>query len=200
MIPRPNFSNAASSYYLHNARRYNSSYNLQDGLRKFMRCVPQPAVIITTCCSENHKIRRGITVSSFNTLSMAEHPLVSFNVQLPSRFAELLRQSSKFIVNFPRACREHAALAHTFSIAGFKIEERIGDLFESAKWSATKFGPLALTDALGRLHCEVVERIPVEDHELIIGRVKSIYDLSEDADEDALIYAHRNYCALGEKL
>ncbi|KAF2459459.1 flavin reductase like domain-containing protein [Lineolata rhizophorae] len=92
-----------------------------------MRSLPYPVVIITardpsspttTSPSPPPSTLHGMTVSSFQTLSLTPHPLVSFNVKLPSHTHAALQAAGCFRAHLLAATPVGAALARRFVNAG----------------------------------------------------------------------------------
>ncbi|KAI1295977.1 hypothetical protein EDD11_007666 [Mortierella claussenii] len=69
-------------------------------LRKVLRKVPFPVVVVSTASSKDPSLRRGITVSSFTSISLQPLPLVAFFVKLPSRASTILHDSDQFVIQF----------------------------------------------------------------------------------------------------
>jgi flavin reductase (DIM6/NTAB) family NADH-FMN oxidoreductase RutF len=90
-----------------------------------MRRVPHPVAIITA--SDNHSVHassqddekpplfRGMTVSSFNTVTLHPEPVVSFNVRRPSETLNALQSSGRFLVHLLTPSAATAKLARDFS-------------------------------------------------------------------------------------
>lgn len=57
-------------------------------------------VVVSTASPKDPLIRRGITVSSFTSISLQPIPLIAFCVKLPSRVSLVLHESGRFIVQF----------------------------------------------------------------------------------------------------
>ncbi|KAF9157706.1 hypothetical protein BGX21_000689 [Mortierella sp. AD011] len=69
-------------------------------LRRVLRKVPFPVVVVSTSSPHNPSHRRGITISSFSSISLRPIPLISFCVKLPSRASTILHESDQFVVQF----------------------------------------------------------------------------------------------------
>ncbi|KAG9321839.1 hypothetical protein KVV02_007170 [Mortierella alpina] len=69
-------------------------------LRKVLRKVPFPVVVVSTASPHDSSLRRGITVSSFTSISLQPIPLIAFSVKLPSRASTVLHESDRFVVQF----------------------------------------------------------------------------------------------------
>ncbi|KAF9201303.1 hypothetical protein BGZ49_008448 [Haplosporangium sp. Z 27] len=69
-------------------------------LRKVLRKVPFPVVVVSTSSPHDPSLRRGITVSSFSSISLQPTPLIAFCVKLPSRASTILHESDRFVVQF----------------------------------------------------------------------------------------------------
>ncbi|KAL2848554.1 flavin reductase like domain-containing protein [Aspergillus pseudoustus] len=102
---------------------------LPDQVRLLMRRVPYPVAIITSTepalsartttpstGSEPPSTQyRGMTVSSFNTVTLMPQPVISFNVRRPSETLHALLTSGRFLVHLLSPTRETAALARDFA-------------------------------------------------------------------------------------
>ncbi|KAL5000570.1 flavin reductase like domain-containing protein [Aspergillus recurvatus] len=112
--------------------------NHQDGhsslstqIRLLMRRVPYPVAIITSTepnppitpmpSSPTDKTSpftsrfRGMTVSSFNTVTLTPHPVISFNVRRPSETLHALLSSGRFLVHLLATDLATASLARDFA-------------------------------------------------------------------------------------
>ena len=91
--------------------------NIQDHVRHLMRRVPHPVAIITSTdpTSSRQTAFRGMTVSSFNTVTLYPEPVVSFNVKVPSETYNAILSSSRFLVHLLAPNATTARLATEFS-------------------------------------------------------------------------------------
>ncbi|RAH87017.1 hypothetical protein BO86DRAFT_374960 [Aspergillus japonicus CBS 114.51] len=103
--------------------------DLSTQIRLLMRQVPYPVAIITstdphahahahTSASASHPSPspfRGMTVSSFNTVTLHPTPIISFNVRRPSETLTALQSSGRFLVHLLAPHARTAALARDFS-------------------------------------------------------------------------------------
>ncbi|KAH8697751.1 flavin reductase like domain-containing protein [Talaromyces proteolyticus] len=97
--------------------------SLSRQVRLLMRRVPHPVAIITTPpsasstnrTSQSHTTPRGMTVSSFNTVTLNPKPVISFNVHQPSETLLALQSSHRFVVHLLAPTPEAAKLARDFS-------------------------------------------------------------------------------------
>lgn len=82
-----------------------------------MRRVPYPVAIITATDPQGpvEKAFRGMTVSSFNTVTIHPSPVISFNVRRPSETLTALQSSGRFLVHLLAPTPATAALARDFS-------------------------------------------------------------------------------------
>lgn len=82
-----------------------------------MRRVPHPVTVITAKMPhyDHPNGYRGMTVSSFNTVSLAPEIVVSFNVQRPSATYDAIKSSEKFCVHVLAATNKGAAIAAGFA-------------------------------------------------------------------------------------
>ncbi|PYH42066.1 flavin reductase family protein [Aspergillus saccharolyticus JOP 1030-1] len=110
-------------------------HDLPTQIRLLMRQVPYPVAIITatdpqqpqpqsqsqapkttsTSTSTSTTRFRGMTVSSFNTVTLHPSPIISFNVRRPSETLSALQSSGRFLVHLLAPTAQTAALAREFS-------------------------------------------------------------------------------------
>lgn len=79
-----------------------------------MRRVPYPVTIITATDPDTTSFR-GMTVSSFNTVTLTPQPVISFNVRRPSETLNALLSSGRFLVHLLSPSCATARLARDFS-------------------------------------------------------------------------------------
>ncbi|CAG8906053.1 unnamed protein product [Penicillium egyptiacum] len=94
------------------------STSISDQVRLLMRRVPYPVAIITATDPsgpENTTSFRGMTVSSFSTVTLTPHPVISFNVRRPSETLSALLASRRFLVHLLAPGPATATLARDFS-------------------------------------------------------------------------------------
>ncbi|KAJ9292953.1 hypothetical protein DTO271G3_8251 [Paecilomyces variotii] len=95
-----------------------SSPSLSDQVRFLMRQVPHPVAIITATDPNSptpNEAYRGMTVSSFNTVTLYPEPVISFNVKRPSETLHALQTSGHFHVHLLAPSEATAKLARDFS-------------------------------------------------------------------------------------
>ncbi|KAH7360373.1 flavin reductase like domain-containing protein [Rhexocercosporidium sp. MPI-PUGE-AT-0058] len=107
---------------------------LPDKVRHVMRLMPHSIVVLTTMASSNPgvvdwtqpgdsdnkgdidpSLYRGITLSSFTSLSMGPEPLITFNIGFPSRTLSALTETRHFLIHVLKSTRRGAGLADTFT-------------------------------------------------------------------------------------
>ncbi|KAH8427964.1 flavin reductase family protein [Aspergillus melleus] len=105
--------------------------SLPDQVRLLMRRVPYPVAIITSTdpSEPNNPPRafRGMTVSSFNTVTLRPDPIISFNVRHPSETLAALQSSGRFLVHLLAADQVPASLARDFSRGNHNLSIASGD-------------------------------------------------------------------------
>ncbi|EAW24864.1 flavin reductase family protein [Aspergillus fischeri NRRL 181] len=167
--------------------------SLTDQVRLLMRRVPYPVAIITATDPQGpiEKAFRGMTVSSFNTVTLHPLPVISFNVRRPSETLTALQSSGRFLVHLLAPTPATAALARDFSRGNHNLAllSGKGD-FEfaqhvSADGSVTRPLPILRRRAISQTNTEEsVEDFPfvfecqlnpqcveVYDHTIIVGTV-----------------------------
>lgn len=88
--------------------------DLINSYRHAMGGIASSAMVITTTSISGDE-PRGLTLSSITSLSLKPTPLVSFNVQLPSRTSEVLHDRNIFAINVLPATELSVRLARVFS-------------------------------------------------------------------------------------
>ena len=143
-----------------------------------------------------------MTVSSFTTLSLSSKPMVSFNVQLPSRGAKTFTSSKLFAVNFLASTEKHAAIAHAF--ASSDLNDTQDSLFckKCDFEEISSFGNVpVLCDALVVFYCKVVREIySGTDHILYLGEVVSVKNNTCDENVHGLLYCNRQFHRVGNDI
>ncbi|KAJ5281167.1 hypothetical protein N7478_006539 [Penicillium angulare] len=92
--------------------------SISEHVRLLMRQVPYPVAIITSTDPtgpQDTSSFRGMTVSSFNTVTLTPHPVISFNVRRPSETLNALLASRRFLVHLLAPGSATATLARDFS-------------------------------------------------------------------------------------
>jgi flavin reductase (DIM6/NTAB) family NADH-FMN oxidoreductase RutF len=140
---------------------------LNEAVRAAMRKVPYPVAVVTANGSD--KGLAGLTVSSFNTVTIEPYPIVSFNVKLPSSTYDAIVAKKFFRVSVVW----DPATAIWFS----SHRSRIGGE------SSGGHQPLILLEkgTAFRLHCRWLQEKSVEvgDHMIIVGQVMACRTISD---------------------
>ncbi|RUP48833.1 hypothetical protein BC936DRAFT_143881 [Jimgerdemannia flammicorona] len=168
-----------------------------DEVRAVMRNVPQPVVVVTTCSPTDPTNRRGITVSSFTSVSLHPQPLVSFCIRKPSRASTLLHASSLFVVHILSSLQVAQAMA--FSSPTDSQFDNISFYVDPA----TKLP--VLMGAVGAMHCRRERVIEVGDHELWIAGVYKVEHgvggvMGVKEEAQPLLYHDRKYRSVGDQV
>lgn len=129
--------------------------------------------VMTTVCPQGR--RAGVTVSSFNTLSL-DPPLVLWSLALKAPSLSVFRDAGRFAVNI-------------------LAEDQAGLALQFARGADDKFLGVATTEGLGgvpliqgavaHIECEMERRDDGGDHELYIGRTVRTHS----SDRHPLIFA-----------
>ncbi|KAL4792534.1 flavin reductase like domain-containing protein [Aspergillus venezuelensis] len=143
--PAPSSSSPPSSTTNHSNTPANDtlseSIRLSTQIRLLMRRVPYPVAIITSTDptptpsqsqSPSHTDQafptryRGMTVSSFNTVTLTPEPVISFNVRRPSETLHALLSSGRFLVHLLATDKSAADLARDFAMGNHRIADGDG--------------------------------------------------------------------------
>ena len=103
----------------------------------------------------------GMTANSVTSLSL-DPPLVLFAIDLRNQLLQQLEATPVFAINILRADQE--PLSQRFAAPGPKD-------FAGIKISFGASGAPIFADCLGYLDCEVHQRLPGGDHEIVVGKV-----------------------------
>lgn len=198
-----------------------------------MRSLPAPIVVLTTTLPstvspQSQKPQyRGMTLSSFTTLTLTPEPIITFNIRStptePSRTLAALEENKNFLVHLLEDTPEGARIAQGFT------RGNEGNVFGTTKANVeeeTAEDGLVLPRLLGSgirrvLRCKVLEEnnladrteilqnssglIRVGDHVLVIARVLDILGSKPDSNVDVgegfgLSYADGKYRRAGESI
>lgn len=123
-------------------QQHGDASSLSHKVRLLMRRVPHPVAIITASDRRapsrdgNKKpIFRGMTVSSFNTVTLTPEPVVSFNVRRPSETLNALQSSGRFLVHLLAPSAATAKLARDFSRGNENLQ-----LYQQGRMGEFEFG------------------------------------------------------------
>jgi flavin reductase (DIM6/NTAB) family NADH-FMN oxidoreductase RutF len=124
---------------------------IPETLRHLMRGIPSSVVVLTTSVTKPDLIGaaqrrpesyyRGMTLSSFTTLSLAP-PLITFNIRAPSRTLSAIRQSKAFFIHVLETNQEAATIADSFTRGntdGHEVSEAFRPRYGSFKVQSMPF-------------------------------------------------------------
>jgi flavin reductase (DIM6/NTAB) family NADH-FMN oxidoreductase RutF len=174
-------------------KRYSST--LSDRYKKAMSGVAAPANIVTTI---NGDEPRGLTVSSVTSLSVWPDPLVSFNIQIPSRTSQVLHQANKFAINVLSGTAESVRLCKAFA-GGYGAQVNPFEKFkEEIDFTGHNHGNIpVINHASAILFCQKEHVFRTQDHEIWIAK---IYDVENNSSNGNLLYQNRSFHILGKEI
>jgi flavin reductase (DIM6/NTAB) family NADH-FMN oxidoreductase RutF len=118
--------------------------------------------------------RAGVTVSSFNTLSL-DPPLILWSLALGTPSLAVFRDAGRFAVNI---------LAHDQQAIALQFARAAADKFAGVEVFDGIGGVPLIAGAVAHLECDLSDRHPGGDHEIIVGRLTR----AVAADRDPLAY------------
>ncbi|KAK2768560.1 hypothetical protein FQN54_000416 [Arachnomyces sp. PD_36] len=210
-----------------------SPSTLPSQIRTLMRLVPHPVSIITSTStsttSPSSSPYRGMTVSSFNTVTLSPIPIVSFNVKTPSETLNAIHSSGRFAVHLLAPKEGTAGLARLFSGGSeglVDVGEKEGEggfEFCPAPEGETETGEPPILKLKGSgsevsdmevdfpfiLQCEYLpQSVSVGDHMVVLGKVVRVHTHpgllesggSEKKKELCLTYADTKFWKMGEEV
>lgn len=190
----------------------NSDHDHSDTVRRLMRHVPHPVVIVTAAPRKTSQERadashwRGATISSFVTVALDPHPVVCFNIKQDSSTFAALKDSAQFNVHLLRSSDEAQTIASKFA-SGNALEpfhDGEGELewwvrepganevgapvIEGTKDEVEAEGTAKDSVVSFRLSCNHVadKTVAIGDHVVVFGRVVDVslgLDLGHSASE-----------------
>ncbi|KAL9055367.1 MAG: hypothetical protein Q9162_003564 [Coniocarpon cinnabarinum] len=199
-----------------------------------MRSIPHPVAVITasdfsSSSSSNDTTAdpsntnsnpspeqrlRGMTISSFNTVTLSPKPFVSFNIRTPSSTYDALISNGNngtFLVHFLASTSAGARIADAFARgeregAGVFAKLATGPAAKSEDFkifvpkSGNDHPILAGDGVLRAVRCRLVEEkaIQVEDHFVVIAEVVGVVGQPGKREGLGLCYVDRAYRKVGE--
>lgn len=197
---------------------------LLNSLKATLRTMAHPVVLITsqaTYPSETlgfealSEYFRGVTVSSFNTVTLSPRPIVSFNIRIPSRTYDAIIARASFRAHILASTEKGAQIADAFTkpydqpYQPFRELKKAG--VHSVYFSRARkpYAPKLVSPSggiLACLDCEILTDrcVTVEDHVVILAEVTKLSDVQPgvmDAEDvelaTALSYSQRTYRGIG---
>lgn len=110
----------------------------------------------------------GITVNSFNSLSL-EPPLILWSIAKITPSFSYFDQGAPFVVNVLASDQEH--LAQQFAVSGSVTK------FNGVTTHLGRRGVPIIDGCVAYLECDVNDRHPGGDHDIIVGRVRRIFNM-----------------------
>ncbi|CAH0044446.1 unnamed protein product, partial [Clonostachys solani] len=178
---------------------------LPEQLRSIMRLLTHPVVV---CTAHDGTHPRGMTMSSFTSLTLTPTPLITFNVLAPSRTLDAITESGEFNIHILAGDRNGAAVAENFTRGNTDPS-----VFQSLQSAASKQGqgagsssaPVLVGDGiLYVLRCRLAGDaapngglIRVRDHIVVVAEVVGTVPGIEDK-EFGLSYSDRSFRGAGE--
>jgi flavin reductase (DIM6/NTAB) family NADH-FMN oxidoreductase RutF len=200
----------------------------QDKIKTILRPLMHPVVLVTASTRNNDAHSnaidhlRGVTVSSFTSVSVAPKPILSFNLRLPSRTWDAIQSNATICINLLEASAEGAAIAHAFTqphedpTEAFRELGRLGYVLRNFSFANIKrlskmhpSGRLDVDSAIFGWLFATVKRdrcVKVGDHVIVVAEVVStmmannVRERATAGESFGLAYANREYRMLGETI
>jgi flavin reductase (DIM6/NTAB) family NADH-FMN oxidoreductase RutF len=192
-------------------RRMNDK--MTDVLRSALRHLTQPVALITSTLPGDEAARsspRGVTVSSFCTVTLEHKPIISFNLRVPSRTWDAIEKSQRLSVSLLAASPEGAAAAHAFAMPYEQPHEpfeRLENLGASVMTNTGDGTPPDITWP-GAVNTRISASlwpdkcVLVGDHMIVVAKVHDVLhdEKAVSSDAGALAYGMRGYRRLGGEI
>lgn len=124
-------------------------------------CGRFPTGVTIATVSDAEGKPHGLTVSSFTSVSL-DPPLVSISLGHAVSLIEEFRAANYFGINVLAESQRH--LSERFARKGH-------DRFDGVAWIPGETGVPLIEGALAGIECRVEQRIPVGDHDILVGRM-----------------------------
>lgn len=181
---------------------------LVDSMRQALRTFTKPCVLVTSCTDKDDiTTYSGVTLSSFDAVTLDPVPHISFNIRVPSRTYDALKASNQICVHILSATTSGATIADAFTKpyatrqAPFELLQDAG-----AHLHTQSTTPRLQLDngVISWLICEkgTIEDVDIGDHKLCTFVVKDVV-VPTHAELDtaqALAYGQKAFRALGPRL
>jgi flavin reductase (DIM6/NTAB) family NADH-FMN oxidoreductase RutF len=169
--------------------------------------VPNPAIKPT-----KPRDYRGITLSSFMTITLEPEPIICFNIKYPSETYAAIAQSKHFLVHVLEASENGMLIADAFTkgskhakdfIRGGRtgLEVTKVEVMTRFKGERMSLPMLRAKSVMRVLRCSVLPKtLMVADHMVVFARVEEIWESEEGGLEGktGLCYADGRYRGVGE--
>ncbi|KAI4217083.1 MAG: hypothetical protein LQ351_000392 [Letrouitia transgressa] len=168
----------------------NETTSLPDSVRTLMRQVPHPLTVVIAQ-HPHQSTPSGLLVSSFNTVTLAPTPYVSFNLKLPSSTFAAIEASGRFTASAINSASLARAFLNSGTATGIGGNVQNGTLVRHGR------------GGVWWMHCVWAREnsTQVGDHLVIIGEVvqAGTYDASESqADNQRMVYLDGKYRYVGQ--
>ena len=189
---------------------------LDDGLISAFRRLTQPVALITSTMPKDSSdidgmsSPRGVTVSSFCTVTLQPAPIVSFNLRVPSRTWDALAASGHLNIFLLAASPQGAAVAHAFTQPHeqpkqpFQYLETLGAHVKLPSYSNNPPDIFWEDAVYARIRASLMRKscIRVGDHMIVLARLQTITqnEASMGENHGALAYGMRGYRLPGRQI
>lgn len=139
---------------------------MQEEFKLAMRQWHTGVCLVTTTAADGSPV--GLVCNSFSSISL-DPPLVGWSVDYGSSSIDAWKQATTYAVHI--LPRTENPLEHPL-VANFA--RRGGDKFEGIEYELNEHGDPVFAELETRLDCTVFQRIPLGDHDLMVGQVTTI--------------------------
>ena len=165
----------------------NSDSVTEDAFRQALGMFPTGVAVVTAITSEGKRL--GLTVSSFNSVSLAP-PLVLFSVARRARSFALWQRATRYAINI--LGEDQIEVSNRFASPQ-------DDRWEGVTVLAGVTGVPILPNVLAALECAAHARHDGGDHEIFVGRVMAISG-REPLNPHPLVFFRGRYGQLSRRM
>ncbi|KAI9668700.1 MAG: hypothetical protein M1829_005313 [Trizodia sp. TS-e1964] len=164
-------------------------------VRLLMRRVPHAVVVITSLNEKPPNLYCGMTISSFNTLTLSPYPVVSFNIKRPSSTYDAIKFSKEFLVHVLAANAAGAEIAQAFAKQHPAHTSIFPPQFWRLEYDASRKEQRLRDGIMDVLKCHLMpQEIELGDHAVVLGKVSEVQNYGNELRGDvALSYLDGKY-------
>lgn len=182
----------------------------QQKFKESMAKVANQAMVLTAASpvGTSHELFHGLTISSMTSLALKPHPMIQFNLQLPSATSDTLHQNRYFAIHLLNPTNESIDIIRNFSkgaLQGINRTMPFKDLEMNKHYMIHKIGnktnydlPI-LKEAQLAIICKKKNVFRVGDHEIWVGVVEDTIVMNDDTN-GGVLYCNRNFHKLGSHI
>lgn len=183
----------------------------QQKFKESMARIANQAMVLTAAAPLDtpKDLFHGLTISSMTSLALKPHPMIQFNLQLPSATSDTLHLHNYFAVHLLKPEEGSVDIIRNFSkgaLQGINRTLPFKDLIDGQDYHPITVGnrrkltlPILKESQLA-LICKKKNVFRIGDHEIWVGTVEDTVVHDNDTVNGGILYCNRSFHKLGEGL